>query len=83
MALKVPKANNIQLFKDGYKVRILYSFFCVFVDGFRQQMSGLEDAVLRNIEAVSELSNLVRTSFGPNGTRSSILSDSRKVVDSI
>jgi T-complex protein 1 subunit theta len=33
-------------------------------------MSGLEDAVLRNIEAVSELSNLVRTSFGPNGTRS-------------
>ncbi len=30
-------------------------------------MSGLEDAVLRNIEAVSELSNLVRTSFGPNG----------------
>lgn len=50
MSLKVPKANNIQLFKDGYK-----------------QMSGLEDAVLRNIEAVSELSNLVRTSFGPNG----------------
>ncbi|KAI0302325.1 T-complex protein 1 [Multifurca ochricompacta] len=50
MALKVPKANNIQLFKDGYK-----------------QMSGLEDAVLRNIEAISELSNLVRTSFGPNG----------------
>jgi T-complex protein 1 subunit theta len=33
-------------------------------------MSGLEDAVLRNIEAISELSNLVRTSFGPNGTRS-------------
>ncbi|KAI0032399.1 T-complex protein 1 [Vararia minispora EC-137] len=50
MSLKVPKANNIQLFKDGYK-----------------QMSGLEDAVLRNIQAVSELSDLVRTSFGPNG----------------
>ncbi|KAI0263824.1 chaperonin Cpn60/TCP-1 family [Gloeopeniophorella convolvens] len=50
MSLKVPKASNIQLFKDGYK-----------------QMSGLEDAVLRNIEAVAELSNLVRTSFGPNG----------------
>jgi chaperonin GroEL (HSP60 family) len=32
-------------------------------------MSGLEDAVLRNIEAVAELSNLVRTSFGPNGMR--------------
>ena len=30
-------------------------------------MSGLEDAVLRNIQAVSELSDLVRTSFGPNG----------------
>ncbi|KAI0046463.1 T-complex protein 1 [Auriscalpium vulgare] len=50
MSLKVPKASNIQLFKDGYK-----------------QMSGLEDAVLRNIQAVAELSDLVRTSFGPNG----------------
>ncbi|KAJ8697234.1 T-complex protein 1 subunit theta [Pleurotus ostreatus] len=50
MSLKVPKANNIQLFKDGYK-----------------QVSGLEDAVLRNIQAVAELSDLVRTSFGPNG----------------
>lgn len=29
--------------------------------------SGIEDAVLRNIQAVSELSDLVRTSFGPNG----------------
>ncbi|EGN92785.1 hypothetical protein SERLA73DRAFT_190646 [Serpula lacrymans var. lacrymans S7.3] len=50
MSLKVPKASNIQLFKDGYK-----------------QVQGLEDAVLRNIQAVSELSDLVRTSFGPNG----------------
>ena len=82
MALKVPKANNIQLFKDGYKVRYYIPFlrFCWW-DSF-QQMSGLEDAVLRNIEAVSELSNLVRTSFGPNGARHS-LSASRKVVDSI
>lgn len=50
MSLKVPKANNIQLFKDGYK-----------------QVQGLEDAVLRNIQAVAELSDLVRTSFGPYG----------------
>ncbi|KAH9833603.1 T-complex protein 1 [Rhodofomes roseus] len=50
MALKVPKANNMQLFKEGYKVS-----------------SGIEDAVLRNIQAVAELSDLVRTSFGPNG----------------
>jgi chaperonin GroEL (HSP60 family) len=42
-------------------------------------MSGLEDAVLRNIEAVSELSNLVRTSFGPNGTRLLYSSADRKV----
>ncbi|KAG9312279.1 chaperonin Cpn60/TCP-1 family [Chiua virens] len=50
MSLKVPKANNLQLFKEGYK-----------------HIQGLEDAVLRNIQAVSELSDLVRTSFGPNG----------------
>lgn len=50
MSLKVPKANNLQLFKPGYK-----------------HASGLEDAVLRNIEAVAELTDLVKTSFGPNG----------------
>ncbi|KAI0785759.1 T-complex protein 1 [Abortiporus biennis] len=50
MSLKVPKSNNLQLFKEGYK-----------------HLSGLEDAVLRNIQAVAELSDLVRTSFGPNG----------------
>ncbi|EJD08174.1 T-complex protein 1 [Fomitiporia mediterranea MF3/22] len=50
MSLKVPKANNVQLFKEGYK-----------------HLQGLEDAVLRNIQAVAELSDLVRTSFGPNG----------------
>lgn len=32
-----------------------------------KQVQGLEDAVLRNIQAVAELSDLVRTSFGPNG----------------
>lgn len=32
-----------------------------------KHLQGLEDAVLRNIQAVSELSDLVRTSFGPNG----------------
>jgi len=50
MSLKVPKANNIQIFKDGYK-----------------HLQGIDDAVLRNIQAVNELSDLVRTSFGPNG----------------
>ncbi|KAG2074895.1 T-complex protein 1 [Suillus decipiens] len=56
MSLKVPKANNIQLFKDGHK-----------------HLQGLEDAVLRNIQAVSELSDLVRTSFGPNGRNKLII----------
>ncbi|EPQ55239.1 T-complex protein 1 [Gloeophyllum trabeum ATCC 11539] len=56
MSLKVPKANQIQLFKDGYK-----------------HLQGIEDAVLRNIQAVSELSDLVRTSFGPNGRNKLII----------
>ncbi|KAF8883268.1 chaperonin Cpn60/TCP-1 family [Infundibulicybe gibba] len=50
MSLKVPKANNVQIFKDGYKY-----------------LQGIDEAVLRNIQAVNELSDLVRTSFGPNG----------------
>ena len=30
-------------------------------------MSGIEEAVMRNIQAVGELTEIVRTSFGPNG----------------
>ncbi|KAL1671584.1 chaperonin Cpn60/TCP-1 family [Schizophyllum commune] len=56
MSLKVPKANNIELFKEGYK-----------------HLQGLDDAVLRNIQAVAELSDLVRTSFGPNGRNKLII----------
>lgn len=32
-----------------------------------QHLSGLEESVLRNIQAAGELSEIVRTSFGPNG----------------
>lgn len=70
MSLKVPKAQNLQLFKDGYKVH-LNVFLADIRNGLftpLQQLSGIEDAVLRNIQAVAELSDLVRTSFGPNGT---------------
>jgi len=56
MSLKVPKANNLQLFKDGYKHR-----------------QGLEDAVLRNITEISELTEALRTSFGPNGRNKLII----------
>ncbi|KAG8709956.1 T-complex protein 1 subunit theta [Ceratobasidium sp. 394] len=56
MSLKVPKSNNIQLFKDGYK-----------------HLQGIEEAVMRNIQAVNELSDLVRTSFGPNGRNKLII----------
>ena len=34
---------------------------------FVQHLQGLDEAVLRNIQAVKELTDLVRTSFGPNG----------------
>lgn len=32
-----------------------------------KHLSGLEQAVLRNIEAVSQLADKTRTSMGPNG----------------
>ncbi|KAL7419496.1 T-complex protein 1 subunit theta [Cryptotrichosporon argae] len=38
-----------------------------------KHMSGLEEAVLRNIAAVGELSEIVRTSFGPNGRNKLII----------
>ncbi|EOR00326.1 putative T-complex protein 1 subunit theta [Wallemia ichthyophaga EXF-994] len=38
-----------------------------------KQLSGIEDAVIRNIQAVNELSEIVRTSFGPNGKNKLII----------
>lgn len=35
--------------------------------GLKQNLQGVEEAVLKNIQAVHELSEIVRTSFGPNG----------------
>jgi chaperonin GroEL (HSP60 family) len=32
-----------------------------------KHIQGVEDAVLRNLEAVSSLSDIARTSMGPNG----------------
>ena len=40
---------------------------------FCQHLQGIEEAVLRNIQAVNELSDLVRTSFGPNGKPMNLL----------
>ncbi|KAF7289927.1 hypothetical protein MIND_01367700 [Mycena indigotica] len=56
MSLKVPQANSLPIFKDGYK-----------------HLQGLDEAILRNIQAVTELSDLVRTSFGPNGRNKLII----------
>lgn len=33
-----------------------------------KHLQGIDEAVLRNIQACNELSDLVRTSFGPNGS---------------
>ncbi|WVR05897.1 T-complex protein 1, theta subunit [Kwoniella sp. DSM 27419] len=44
----------------------------LFKAGYKH-MSGLEESVLRNIAAVGELSEIVRTSFGPNGRNKLII----------
>lgn len=38
----------------------------LFKDGYRV-MQGADEAVVRNCQAVRELSDIVRTSLGPNG----------------
>lgn len=40
-----------------------------------QHLSGLEESVLRNIAAAGELSEIVRTSFGPNGELRGLLQE--------
>lgn len=53
-------------------LRVPKAGMSLFKDGYKT-MSGIEDAVLRNIQAVNELSDMVRTSFGPNGRNKMIV----------
>lgn len=50
----------------------------LFKDGYKL-LQGTEEAVLRNITAVSELSEMLRTSFGPNG-RNKLVSRASSIV---
>ncbi|GAA5997304.1 chaperonin-containing T-complex subunit CCT8 [Rhodotorula paludigena] len=44
----------------------------LFKDGYNMH-SGIEEAVIRNIHAVAELAEIVRTSFGPNGRNKMVI----------
>lgn len=57
MSLKIPQ-NNGQM--------------SLFKEGYKY-MQGVEEAVLRNIQAVNELSDMLRTSYGPNGRNKMIV----------
>ncbi|CAO3688656.1 unnamed protein product [Rhizopus stolonifer] len=50
----------------------------LFKDGYKFQQ-GVEEAVLRNIEATHELSEVVRTSMGPNGRNKMIIDHLEKL----
>jgi len=50
----------------------------LFREGYKQ-FSGLEEAVLRNCEAAIDVSEMVRTSFGPNGLSKIVINRIEKV----
>ncbi|GAA5803258.1 T-complex protein 1 theta subunit [Helicostylum pulchrum] len=50
----------------------------LFKDGYKFQ-SGIEEAVLRNIDATHEFSEVVRTSMGPNGRNKMIINHLEKL----
>lgn len=47
-------------------------------DGYRHYV-GLEEAILRNIEACKGITNITRTSFGPNGMQKLIVNHIDKI----
>lgn len=51
----------------------------MFKDGYKSSQ-GVEDAVQRNISAVHELTEILRTSFGPNGRNKIIINHLAKVI---
>ncbi|PWN54039.1 T-complex protein 1 [Violaceomyces palustris] len=50
----------------------------LFKEGYKH-FQGIEEAVLRNIQAVNELSEIVRTSFGPNGRNKMVINHLEKL----
>ncbi|GAA5900780.1 hypothetical protein JCM5296_004893 [Sporobolomyces johnsonii] len=50
----------------------------LFKEGYNMH-SGIEEAVIRNIHAVAELSEIVRTSFGPNGRNKMVINHLEKL----
>ena len=49
-----------------------YGLQSMLKDGYKH-MSGLDEAVLKNIEACKQLSQITRTSFGPNGLNKMVI----------
>lgn len=47
-------------------------------DGYRHY-SGLEEAIYRNIEACKAVTNITKTSFGPNGMKKLIVNHIDKI----
>lgn len=47
-------------------------------EGYRHY-AGLEEAILRNIDACKEISNVTRTSFGPNGMKKMVVNHIDKI----
>lgn len=50
----------------------------LFREGYKQ-FSGIEEAILNNIEAVKQFSEILKTSFGPNGLNKLIINSIGKV----
>ena len=44
-----------------------------------QHSAGLDEAVYRNIKAVTELTNMTRTSYGPNGRNKMVINHLEKL----
>jgi T-complex protein 1 subunit theta len=55
-----------------------YGFQNLLKEGSRHY-SGLEEAILKNIDACKEISNMTKTSFGPNGAKKMIINYLEKV----
>lgn len=55
-----------------------YGFQSMLKDGYRHY-SGLEEAIYRNIEACKAVTNITKTSFGPNGMKKLIVNHIDKI----
>lgn len=67
-----------KLYRISIQMNNNTGFSSLLKEGYRHY-AGLEEAIIKNIEACKAISNMTRTSYGPHGMKKMVLNHLEKV----